>query len=87
MGTEEGGRHAPEAGLQFDNVEHAAPEAARACARCTRQITDEYYEIGGQVLCPPARARYEAVQVARNHSCGRWRSEVERLCSVRLSGF
>lgn len=52
MGSEEGGGQAAEAGLQFDNVEHAAPETARACARCSRQITDEYYEIGGQVLCP-----------------------------------
>jgi hypothetical protein len=51
MGTDQGEPAAADSGLQFDQVEHAAPEAARACARCTRQIADEYYEIGGQVVC------------------------------------
>jgi hypothetical protein len=59
MGTDEGGA---EPGMQFDEVEHAAPEAARACAKCTRQITDEYFEVGGSVLCPACGAELRGGQ-------------------------
>jgi hypothetical protein len=51
MGTEPGGGSPPDAGLQFDKVEHAAPPAAPSCGACRRPITDEYFEIGGHMIC------------------------------------
>ena len=52
MGTEQGGGGPPpDAGLQFDKVEHAAPVAAPSCAACRRPIDDEYFELGGHMIC------------------------------------
>ncbi len=51
MGTEQGGGVPPaDAGLQFDKVENAAPPVAPSCAACRRPL-DEYFEIGGNMIC------------------------------------
>ncbi len=42
--------------LQFDQAEFATPQAERpACAICKLPIAEEYFEIGGEVLCPMCR--------------------------------
>jgi hypothetical protein len=51
MGTDEGQGAPPAGGMQFDKVELASPEAARACARCKRIVTDEYFEVAGRMVC------------------------------------
>jgi ribosomal protein S27E len=53
MSADEGTGAAPAAGaaMQFDQVELASPEAARACRGCGRAIADEYFEVGGNVVC------------------------------------
>ena len=51
MGTEQGGGGSPpDAALQFDKVEHAAPGGAEL-RRCQRPIHDEYFEVGGNMIC------------------------------------
>jgi hypothetical protein len=52
MGSEQGGGGSPpDAELQFDKVEHAAPAAAApSCAACRRPL-DQYFEIGGTMIC------------------------------------
>src|SRR5258708_32280145 len=56
MGTDEG-LGAPDRGLQFDKVEMAVPQAARACRRCQRPMGDEYFEIAGHVVCGACAAQ------------------------------
>jgi hypothetical protein len=53
MSTDEGMGAPPAggAGMQFDKVELASSEAARACRACQRPIVDEYFEVGGNVVC------------------------------------
>src|SRR5579885_2472103 len=47
--------------LQFDQAEFATPQAERpACAICKLPIAEEYFEIGGEVLCPMCRHGVEA---------------------------
>ncbi|HEX6274345.1 MAG TPA: hypothetical protein VFZ53_14990 [Polyangiaceae bacterium] len=38
--------------LQFDKVEHASPGASRTCPICQKIVSDEYYEVNGNVICP-----------------------------------
>jgi hypothetical protein len=38
--------------LQFDKAEFAGGPATRTCQRCQRTITDEYFDAGGQPVCP-----------------------------------
>jgi hypothetical protein len=59
MGLDEGSgvpaqAAAPDAGggMQFDRVELATPDAGRACRSCQKLIANEYYELGGNVVCP-----------------------------------
>jgi hypothetical protein len=37
--------------MQFDKVELATPDAGRTCRSCQRYIADEYWELGGNVVC------------------------------------
>ena len=45
------------ASLDFDKVAYAQPVATKACAGCKQSIADEYYEVGGQVICTNCRNR------------------------------
>jgi hypothetical protein len=40
------------AGLQFDRVELASPQAPRTCPACQTLMGAEYYEVAGNVICP-----------------------------------
>jgi hypothetical protein len=47
--------------LQFDQAEFTTPVADRpACTVCKQPIVEEYFEIGGKVLCPRCRYGVEA---------------------------
>lgn len=54
--------------LRFDTVE-AAPSAP-ACARCSRAIASEYYEVNGAIVCPDCRVQVEA-DAASGSAAGR----------------
>lgn len=41
------------AGLQFDKVDLATPDEARACRLCKRPIEGEYFEIARNIICRP----------------------------------
>ncbi|HEY5090193.1 MAG TPA: hypothetical protein VIK30_09490 [Polyangia bacterium] len=43
----------PDAGLQFDKVDLATPNEARACRLCQRPIEGEYFEIARNIICRP----------------------------------
>ena len=43
----------PGAGMQFDKVDLATPNEARACRLCKRPIEGEYFEIAGNIICRP----------------------------------
>ena len=62
MGTDQGMGAPPAggggtgiAGLQFDRVD-APAGAGRTCAVCQRRIENEYFEIGGRVVCATCAA-------------------------------
>lgn len=40
-------------GMQFDKVDLATPNEARACRLCKRPIEGEYFEIAGNIICRP----------------------------------
>jgi hypothetical protein len=48
--------------LQFDKAEFAEPAASRLCFACKGAITDSYFEVAGQVVCPACRARAAAAE-------------------------
>lgn len=46
-------------GMQFDKVEHVAPAAAPSCTACHRPL-DEYFELGGNMICATCAATINA---------------------------
>jgi hypothetical protein len=38
--------------LQFDRAEYEQPSSSPSCERCERQLTQAYYQVNGQVVCP-----------------------------------
>jgi hypothetical protein len=49
----EGDGDGEDAGLQFDKVDLATPDEARACRLCKRPIGGEYFEIAQNIICGP----------------------------------
>ena len=71
MGTDQGTGAPPTggagtgmAGLQFDKVD-APPNATRTCAACQRGIENEYFELGGRVVCATCAASLKGKGGAR----------------------
>ena len=57
--------------LQFDRAEPTGGSAASRCAACQRPISDTYFEVNGQVVCPSCRSILED-QWNRGGSAGRF---------------
>jgi hypothetical protein len=51
MGTDGENKNGDAEGLQFDKVELAEPAGATVCGRCARPIVDQYFEVGGTMVC------------------------------------
>lgn len=62
--TEQAGGGAPDAAMQFDKVEQEAPAAAPSCAACHRPL-DEYFELGGNMMCATCAASLTAGKGSR----------------------
>jgi len=57
--------------LQFDRAEPTGGPAGSTCGACSRSISDTYFEVNGQVLCPSCRNIVED-QWKRGGSAGRF---------------
>jgi hypothetical protein len=62
---------ADEGGLQFDRAEPAGGPAVSTCAGCHKPISDTYFEVNGQLVCPSCRRVVED-QWTRGGSAGRF---------------
>lgn len=46
--------------LQFDRAEFDAPPEALSCAACSMGVADEYWTVGGKVVCAPCLVQVRA---------------------------
>jgi hypothetical protein len=54
----DGGGGAPAGNLQFEKAEFGGSPPARACAQCQKPIADEYFEVGGHMICRSCSAQF-----------------------------
>lgn len=48
--------------LQFDRAEYDHPPSSPSCERCEQQLTQAYYQVNGQVVCPGCVEQLRAKQ-------------------------